>query len=218
MIILTACRPLPPWYLQQPSVHSGSEFWTHASAPGRHSDLSVGAEGGRERSSYNSRIPILVATTTSTPRRIPITTPKPTTTTQSTTTSTTPGTTESETASEDEAATSQGWDSVLLRESNEAVINREPGELDDKVDSKFTKEYENFKFIFHVYECDLFNFYHKNLAKLHFLEDALFITIHSNFSNFQNPTSVMAQACLTPTLCTPPSLTSRRTWWSPRPS
>ena len=145
-------RPLPPWYLQQPSVHSNSEFWTQAAAPGpgRASDLSVGAGADLVRDSgesrgYNSRIPILVATTTSTPRRIPITTPKPTTTTQATTTTTAPATTTELAASE------ASQDSELFRETNEVVINREPGEPDDKVDSKLTKEHGKFKFIFYFF-------------------------------------------------------------------
>ena len=155
---------MPPWYLQQPSVHSNSEFWTQNAAPGpgRHSDLSVGAGANvGERSGYNSRIPILVATTTTTPRRIPITTPKPTTTTHATTTPTTPETTESEAVSEDGAKTSKDAASELFGETNEVAINREPGELDDKVDSKLTKEQEKFKFIFYVYEADLFTCYQK---------------------------------------------------------
>ena len=74
----TTRRPLPPWYLQQPSLQSHSDNWLPN--PASHSeDLTSG-------NSYSSRIPILVATTTSQPRRIPITTPRPTTTTSSTTT------------------------------------------------------------------------------------------------------------------------------------
>ena len=91
-----------------------------------------------------------MATTTSTPRRIPITTPKPTTTTQSTTTPTTP-----ETTTEKLQETSKDSEE-LLGETNELVINREPGEPDDKVDTELTKERAKFKFIFHVDEGHLF--------------------------------------------------------------
>ena len=80
-------RPIPPWYLQQPSLQSNSELWLQNSAQSRHvSDITGDDQTNNIKSSYNSRIPILVATTTQTPKRIPITTPKPTTTTSTTTT------------------------------------------------------------------------------------------------------------------------------------
>ena len=54
------------------------------------------------------------------------------------------------------AASEASQDSELFRETNEVVINREPGEPDDKVDSKLTKEHGKFEFIFYVYEGNLF--------------------------------------------------------------
>ena len=145
------CRPLPPWYLQQPSLHSNSEFWLQSAAagPGRQSELAAAGEGKqsafsnnnhKQQSSYNSRIPILVATTTSPPPRIPITTPRPTTTTSTTppptttpaaasTTTTTTAAAELGTGGSGErgVATSKAA-GVLLQQTNEVVINHEPGE------------------------------------------------------------------------------------------
>ena len=75
----TTRRPLPPWYLQQPPLQSHSQNWLSAQT----GDLP------EQTGSYNSRIPILVATTTNTPKRVPITTPRPTTTSSTTSTSST---------------------------------------------------------------------------------------------------------------------------------
>ena len=130
LLLIFISRPLPPWYLQQPSLHSNSDFWLQNSASARHSDLSVGgsdasSSGSDTKSSYNSRIPILVATTTEPPRRIPITITTPTTTTTTpepeTTSSTTPETVPTTEATSKEA-------DVLLHGTNEVVINHELGE------------------------------------------------------------------------------------------
>ena len=130
LLLIFISRPLPPWYLQQPSLHSNSDFWLQNSASARHSDLSVGGDssGSDIKTSYNSRIPILVATTTEPPRRIPITITTPTTTTTSepeTTSSTTPETVP--TTPDVSEETSKEAD-VLLQRTNEVVINHELGE------------------------------------------------------------------------------------------
>ena len=83
---------------------------------------------GGYHNSYNSRIPILVATTTSPAPRVPITTPKPTTTTPLTTTTLTTlavnnGTEE---VPVDNKVTSKEVD-VLLQQTNEVVINHKSG-------------------------------------------------------------------------------------------
>ena len=108
-------RPLPPWYLQQPNIQPETDNWLPNSAAPSHSlELSSG---------YSSRIPILVATTTSQPRRIPITTPRPTTTTSSTTT-----TAESVTSDISEDLQEVQEDAVLVDESNE--VKDETEEID----------------------------------------------------------------------------------------
>ena len=114
-------RPLPPWYLQQPGIQSHSHNWLQNSHT-----LEVS-------SGYSSRIPILVATTTSQPRRIPITTPRPTTTSTSTSTtleSVTSDTTEEE---QDEVA-------VIVDESNEVKEEVEEVGVEEVVTSDLTSE------------------------------------------------------------------------------
>ena len=131
LLLIFLSRPLPPWYLQQPSLHSNSDFWLQNSASARHSDLSVGGadsgSGSDIKSSYNSRIPILVATTTEPPRRIPITITTPTTTTTTTEPETTSSTTPETVPTTMSERTSNEAD-VLLHGTNEVVINHELGE------------------------------------------------------------------------------------------
>ena len=89
----TTRRPLPPWFVQSPVVPGpaaggNTDLWMPNS---QKTSKELSLEGRKGLTGFSSRIPILVATTTTTPKRIPITTPKPTTasTTTKTTTSTT---------------------------------------------------------------------------------------------------------------------------------
>ena len=131
LLLIFISRPLPPWYLQQPSLHSNSDFWLQNSASARHSDLSVGGDssGSDIKTSYNSRIPILVATTTEPPRRIPITITTPTTTTTTSEPVTTSSTTsETVPTTPDVSEETSKEADVLLHRTNEVVINHELGE------------------------------------------------------------------------------------------
>ena len=131
LLLIFISRPLPPWYLQQPSLHSNSDFWLQNSASARHSDLSVGGDssGSDIKTSYNSRIPILVATTTEPPRRIPITITTPTTTTTTSEPETTSSTTsETVPTTPDVSEETSKEADVLLQRTNEVVINHELGE------------------------------------------------------------------------------------------
>ena len=128
---MTLFRPLPPWYLQQPNLNS--EFWSQQQIPG--SDIKLTNNNndtsavGSYHNNYNSRIPILVATTTSPAPRVPITTPKPTTTTPLTTTTTTTTLAVNNGTEEvpvDNKVTSKEVD-VLLQQTNEVVINHKSG-------------------------------------------------------------------------------------------
>ena len=130
LLLIFISRPLPPWYLQQPSLHSNSDFWLQNSASARHSDLSVGGDssGSDIKTSYNSRIPILVATTTEPPRRIPITITTPTTTTTSEPVTTSSTTSETVPTTPDVSEETSKEADVLLQRTNEVVINHELGE------------------------------------------------------------------------------------------
>lgn len=109
----TTRRPLPPWYLQPPPQSNSDgkhDLWLPNSSKQKQKDIAPNGNEGSGKN-FNSRIPILVATTTSTPKRIPITTPKPTTI--SSTTTTTESTTEKATSKE------------VLMEPNNLPINQE---------------------------------------------------------------------------------------------
>ena len=80
---ITRRPPLPPWYLQpvQKPDEVKHNTWLPNSAIQKERDIAP-----VPNTYSNSRIPILVATTTEPPKRIPITTPRPTTPTTTTTT------------------------------------------------------------------------------------------------------------------------------------
>lgn len=117
----TTRRPLPPWYLQPPPQSNSDgkhDLWLPNSSKQKQKDIAPNGNEGSGKN-FNSRIPILVATTTSTPKRIPITTPKPTTI--SSTTTTTESTTEKATSKE------------VLMEPNNLPINQEDREQDSDI-------------------------------------------------------------------------------------
>jgi hypothetical protein len=79
---MTRRPPLPPWYLQpvQRPDEGRHGSWLPNSAIQKERDIvPPAAKEPVAGKSYKSRIPILVATTTEPPKRIPITTPRPTT-------------------------------------------------------------------------------------------------------------------------------------------
>ena len=85
--------------------------------------------------SYNSRIPILVATTTNTPKRVPITTPRPTTTTSTTSTSSSTSTEETVTSDLSEQQEEEELKEevkVFVDESNEVMTAVTEGEEKEK--------------------------------------------------------------------------------------
>ena len=85
---MTRRPPLPPWYLQpvQKPLEGNQDTWLPNSAIQKERDIAPVLNEPSGKKNFNSRIPILVATTTQPPKRIPITTPRPTT--PSTTTAT----------------------------------------------------------------------------------------------------------------------------------
>ena len=130
------------WY-----EYNSSEGWlkdSHHSASNL--KLSEIENSNSNRGGANSRIPILVATTTSTPKRIPITTPVSTTTTTSTTTTAPPSTstvTTTKKAVKDKVSINQSQNNVVnnvdtivneelwMPNINENDVNVPPGLLSD---------------------------------------------------------------------------------------
>ena len=78
---MTRRPPLPPWYLQpvQKPDEGNQDTWLPNSAIQKERDIAPVINEPSGKKNFNSRIPILVATTTQPPKRIPITTPRPTT-------------------------------------------------------------------------------------------------------------------------------------------
>ena len=116
----TTRRPLPPWYLQQPSLQSHSQNWLAHSAQTADQAADRAGDQTDPANSYNSRIPILVATTTNTPKRVPITTPRPTTTSTMSTSTTTEETVTSDVYEEEQQQEEEV--TVFVDESNEVML------------------------------------------------------------------------------------------------
>ena len=87
------------------------------------------------------------------PRRIPITTPKPTTTAPVTTT--------------EDRQQALSNDSVLFGETNEVVINCDPGESDDKVVSRLIQEHGKFEYKFYFFMKAIQFIYHSLFRMIH---------------------------------------------------
>jgi len=105
-------------------------------------------EGRKGLTGFSSRIPILVATTTTTPKRIPITTPKPTTASTTTKTTTSTTTTE-ETQANDILEDEESVDSKELpleppvdttTEDSTEILDKIMGKLPLEDDSRYCRE------------------------------------------------------------------------------
>jgi len=141
---ITRRPPLPPWYLQpvQKPDNGKLDTWLPNSAIQKERDIAP-LDKPPQSKSFNSRIPILVATTTEPPKRIPITTPRPTT---PSTTTTTPETTTEVATSEQiqpQSESSQlALDKYGLGQDSDAGLTNRPSEVEGELQLEDIPELE----------------------------------------------------------------------------
>ena len=123
---ITRRPPLPPWYLQpvQKPDEGKQDTWLPNSAIQKERDIAPVLNEPSGKKNFNSRIPILVATTTQPPKRIPITTPRPTT--PSTTTATPETTTTLEALTSEEIQPNSESTQLALDKYGKASVPKVP--------------------------------------------------------------------------------------------
>ena len=125
---MTRRPPLPPWYLQpvQKPEEGNQDTWLPNSAIQKERDIAPVINEPSGKKSFNSRIPILVATTTQPPKRIPITTPRPTTPSTTTPTPATTTTTTLETLTSEEIQSNAESGQLPLDKYGKASVLKTP--------------------------------------------------------------------------------------------